>query len=239
MKYVLDTHSHTIASGHAYSTMMEMVDAAFEAGLELLAITEHGAGMPGSCSEIYFQNLRVVRRNRKGMKLLLGAELNILDYEGNLDMHEGTWKGLDIVIASLHMPCIKPVTKEQNTNALIGAMKNPYVTIIGHPDDARYPVDYEQLVLAAKEHHVLLELNNSSLNPLGFRQNARDNDILMLKLCERYQVPIVMGSDSHVADDVGNFSFAADLLVELKFPEHLIINTSVDKLTQYLNTPVY
>lgn len=239
MKYVLDTHSHTIASGHAYSTMMEMADAACEAGLELLAITEHGSGMTGSCSEIYFQNLRVVRRNRKGVKLLLGAELNILDYEGNLDMHEDTWKGLDIVIASLHIPCVKPGTKEQNTNALIGAMKNPYVTIIGHPDDARYPVDYERLVLAAKEHQVLLELNNSSLNPLGFRQNARENDILMLKLCERYQVPIVMGSDSHVADDVGNFSFASALLEELKFPEHLIINMSVDRLTPYLNSPAY
>lgn len=234
MKYVLDTHSHTIASGHAYSTLKEMVEAARDCNLELLAITEHGSAMAGSCSEVYFQNLRVVRRNKLGVELLLGAELNILDYEGNVDMHELTWKSLDIAIASMHIPCMKPGTMEQNTNALIGAMKNPYVRIIGHPDDSRYPVDYESIVKAAKENHVLLELNNSSLNPAGFRKNTRENDITMLKLCRRYEIPIVIGSDAHVADDVGNFSYADALLKELEFPEALVINTSVDKLKEYL-----
>ena len=56
------------------------------------------------------------------------------------------FKGCDVVIASLHIPCIKPGSIEQNTNALIKAMDNPYVNIIGHPDDSRYPVDYEKLV---------------------------------------------------------------------------------------------
>lgn len=235
MKYVLDTHSHTIASGHAYSTLKEMVEAAADSGLELLAITEHGPAMPGSCTEVYFQNLKVVRRNKMGVQLLLGAELNILDYEGNVDLHDYTWKGLDIVIASMHVPCVKPGNVEENTRAFLGAMKNPYVNIIGHPDDARYPVDYERLVKASKEHHVLLELNNSSLNPMGFRQNTRGNDITMLKLCEKYEVPIIIGSDAHVADDVGNFSYAAALIEELNFPEKLIINTSADKLMDYLN----
>ena len=41
-------------------------------------------------------------------------------------------------------------------------MENHYVNIIGLPDDSRYPVDYEKLVKAAKEKHVLLELNNTS-----------------------------------------------------------------------------
>lgn len=235
MKYILDTHSHTIASGHAYSTMKEMVEAARDCHLELLAITEHGSAMAGTCTEVYFQNLRVVRKNKMGVKLLLGAELNIVDYEGNVDMHEYTWKDMDIIIASMHVPCLKPGTIEQNTSALIGAMKNPYVNIIGHPDDSRYPVNYEQIVKAAKENHVLLELNNSSLNPKGFRQNARANDIIMLNLCKEHEVSIVIGSDAHVADDVGNFSYASDLIEELEFPERLVVNTSIDKLMEYLN----
>lgn len=42
MKLIADTHSHTLASGHAYSTIREMVRAAFEKGMEAFAITEHG-----------------------------------------------------------------------------------------------------------------------------------------------------------------------------------------------------
>lgn len=49
MKYVLDAHTHTIASGHAYSTIREMAKAASEKGLELLGITEHSMKMPGTC----------------------------------------------------------------------------------------------------------------------------------------------------------------------------------------------
>ena len=51
MKNVLDVHTHTLASGHAYNTIMEMAKAASEKGMELLGITEHAPAMPGTCSE--------------------------------------------------------------------------------------------------------------------------------------------------------------------------------------------
>ncbi len=234
MKYVLDTHSHTLASGHAYSTIKEMVEAAKDRKLELLAITEHGSSMPGSCTEIYFANLRVVPREMMGVKLLLGSELNIMDYEGHLDMNDYTYKVLDIIIASMHIGIVKPGTMEENTNAVVEAMKNPYVNIIGHPDDMRYPVDYETLVKAARDHHVLLELNNSSLKPGGFRKNSDNNDITMLNLCKKYDVPIVIGSDAHIANDVGDFECAQKIIELTEFPQELIINTSVDKLMGFL-----
>lgn len=62
-----------------------------------------------------------------------------MDYNGNLDMEERLMKRMDVVIASMHIPTIKPGTREENTQAYLGAMKNPYVDIIGHPDDGRYP----------------------------------------------------------------------------------------------------
>ena len=48
MRIELDTHTHTLASGHAYSTISEMIDAAAQKGLKLLGITEHAPAMPGS-----------------------------------------------------------------------------------------------------------------------------------------------------------------------------------------------
>ncbi len=49
MKYVLDVHTHTLASGHSYSTIREMANMASDKGLELLGITEHGPRMPAGC----------------------------------------------------------------------------------------------------------------------------------------------------------------------------------------------
>ncbi len=228
MKYVLDMHSHTIASGHAYSTITEMAKAASEKGLELLGITEHAPMMPGSCGKIYFQNFRVIPREKFGVKLMFGVELNIMDYNGTVDLEDDILAKLDIRIASLHYPCIKSGTKEQNTSALIGAMKNKYVDIIGHPDDSHYPLDYELLVKAAKKYSTILEVNNSSLHPQGARQNARENLTRMLALCEKYQVPVIMDSDSHVDADVGNHDYSGPLLEELHFPEKLILSRSVN-----------
>ena len=79
------------------------------------------------------------------------------------------------------IPTIRPGTREENTHAYLGAMKNPYVDIIGHPDDGRYPVDFLALVQAAKEYHVLLELNNNSLDPRCSRENGEENVKTMLK----------------------------------------------------------
>ena len=158
MKDKMDLHTHTIASGHAYNTRNEMIAAAYGKGLDLLAITEHAPAMPGSCQQMYFSNFRVLPRKYENMTVLYGTELNILDYEGHVDLPNEMLKEMDVVLASIHPPCYVSGTAEENTAAYLGAMKNPYVNIIAHPDDSRFPVDYEVLVKAAKEYHVLLEL---------------------------------------------------------------------------------
>ena len=175
-KYVLDSHTHTIASGHAYNTINEMARAAADKGLLLLGITEHAPALTGSCSEIYFQNLKVVPREKYGIRLLLGAELNILDENGTVDLSERSLPGLDVGIASMHPGCYECGSRDANTEAYIKAMDTPHVDIIGHPDDGRFPIDALALVQAAKEKHVLIELNNHSLNPKSFRQDARETD---------------------------------------------------------------
>lgn len=235
MKSVFDIHTHTLSSGHAYNTIMEMAKEASEKGLELLGITEHAPAMPGSCHRFYFMNLKVLKRFMYGITVLFGTEVNITSYEGDMDLEDALLEKMDIVIASLHVPCLKPGTKEENTRAYLKAMEHPCVNIIGHPDDGRYPIDYEALVKGAKEHHVLLELNNNSLNPQGGRVDTAPNDIEMLKLCKKYQVPIVMNSDAHCIYDIGNQCYSEAILKEVDFPEELIVNRSVEELKSYIN----
>lgn len=235
MKYILDVHTHTIASGHAYNTMREMAKAASEKGLELLGITEHSMSMPGTCQLFYFENLKMVEREMYGVELLLGAELNIMDYRGRVDMEEKTLKTMDITIASMHIPCIKPGTREENTNAYLEVMKNPYINIIGHPDDARYEVDYLALVQGAREHGLLLEVNNNSLDPRCTRVGGEENIRTMLKYCQEYQVPVVVNSDAHTDTLVGNHCYGEKIIEDMGFPQELVVNGSVQELKKYVN----
>ena len=228
--YLADLHTHTIASGHAYNTIQEMAKAAKEKGISLLGITEHSMTMPGTCSEIYFQNLWNANRSYYGVQLLLGVELNIIDYNGSVDMSQELLKNLDIAIASI------VGTEVQNTEAVIGAIKNPYVNIIGHPDDGRIPLDYKEVVKAAKEYHKILEINNNSLSPTSWRENARENDKEILELCAQEDYPVIIGSDAHADHNVGANSYALDLMEEIHFPEHLILNYQIDELKSYLDS---
>lgn len=231
---LLDLHTHTTASGHAYNSLYEMVHAASAKGLALFGCSDHAPAMPGSCHSFHFINFKVLPRTLCGVRLMMGVELNIMDYEGRVDLDQDILERLDYSIASLHQPCIDSGTAVQNTNAYLGVMKNPDIHIIGHPDDSRFPIDYDTLVSAAAQHHKLLEVNSSSLNPLSFRVGARDNYITMLELCRRYHASVIINSDAHCEADAGNHLFAHALLEELDFPEELVVNTSPDRLIPYL-----
>ena len=227
MNIELDVHTHTVASGHAYSSIREMAKEASKKGLKLLGITEHAQGIPGTCSNMYFENLRVVPREMYGVELMLGAEINILDYDGKLSMEDRLIDKLDLRIAGIHKHCYTPGTIEQNTNAVIEAIKNPRIDIISHPDDGSCPLDYDLVVQAAKKYNTLLEINNNSINPINRRINARENNIHMLKLCKKYNLQVILASDAHVDTDVGSFNLVYEVLHEVDFPEKLIANNSI------------
>ena len=235
MKDLLDVHMHTIASVHAYSTLREMITAGKENGLSLVGISDHGPKMPGAFHEFYFCNFKVIRPEAYGIDVVMGAELNILDFSGSTDLREDLLARLDYAIASLHDPCIRPGTREQNTAALIGAMRNPHVKIIGHPDNPAYPVDFDQLAQAANEHHVLLEVNNSSYQPNGSRRGSRELSQDLLTACKRHGTMVIMGSDAHIDLDVGNHTCSKEMLEQAGFPEELVINSDPEHFKQWIH----
>ena len=122
MKLLMDTHIHTVASGHAYSTVDENLRWAAEKGLELVALTDHAPGMKDTTGHAYFANLHVLPEKLHGVRLLRGIELNIMDYNGTVDMDDKVLSRLDLGIASLHVPCIRPGSRKENTAALITAL---------------------------------------------------------------------------------------------------------------------
>ncbi len=235
MKVELDVHTHTVASGHAFSTLQEMAQTAADRGLKVLGITEHAPGIPGACHPIYFRNLHVVPRRMYGIELLLGAEINILDGEGNLDLDEDCMKKLDLRIAGIHSVCYRYGTKEENTHGMMQVIRHPLIHLISHPGDGTAPLDFEPLVLAAKAHHTLLEINNSSLKPIRDKRDARENNLMLLRLCKKYETPVILGSDAHISFDIARYDYLYELLQLTEFPEELIMNGSVERFKTYLN----
>lgn len=234
MNIVVDTHTHTVASGHAYSTIIENCLEASKAGMKMIAMTDHGPSMPGGPHIFHVANLKIIPEFIHGVEVLKGVEANIIDYEGKLDVPNKLLEKLDIVLASLHDVCIKPSTKSENTKALIGAIKNKYVDIIAHSGNPVFPIDVDEVLRAAKEYNVLIEINNSSLGVS--RPGSIENCTYIAKKAAHMGNMLVLGTDSHICYSVGRFEKTIKLLNEAGIDDKFIINTSEKKLREFLKS---
>lgn len=234
MRFLVDAHCHTLASGHAYSTIQEYAREAHNKGFKMVGITDHGPKMPGSSHVYHIANQRVVPEKIYGVEILRGVEANIVDYDGNLDIPERFLKGLDWVIASLHDVCIEPGDIDENTRGIIKAMENEYVDVIAHPGNPAFPIHKEEIVLKAKQTNTLIEINNSSLANNGSRSGSLENCIDIAKLCKKHNVKVILGSDAHISFDLGKFDKASEIFHKIDMPKELVMNISPDKIKEYL-----
>lgn len=136
----------------------------------------------------------------------------------------------------MHRQNYRSGSVSQNTEAYINAMKHPAVKILGHCDDTHFPVDYETLARAALRENVIFEINEASLAPGGYRGDTRANAARILHLCQKYQLPVILSSDSHGKEHVGDFTYAEEFVHQLMFPETLILNNQLPRLKVFLQT---
>ena len=165
---------------------------------------------------------------------MLGAELNILNTAGEIDLNEMLWRMLDIRIAGIHSLCWQGGTKEENTNGMETAMRNPFIQIISHPGDGTATLNFEHLMKVSKETHTLLEINNSSLNPERHKTEAVPNNRNLLQLAKRLETPVILGSDAHFSSHIADYEFIRPLLAETEFPDELIMNYWPKRFLEYL-----
>lgn len=234
MRFEADLHVHTVASGHGYSTIKEIVDAAAEKNLKLVAITDHGLKMPGAPHWYHFTNLISLPRIMRGVEVLHGVEANILDLEGNIDMPEKIMSDyLDIVLAGFHDSTgYTGKTREDNTTAMIAAIQNPYVHIITHPGNPKYPVDVEPVMIAAKEYNKAIELNNSSFIT---RPDSYPNCHKFARMARKHNVLVTINSDAHISYNVGEQGLAVALARKTGISASHILNTSASLTKDFLH----
>jgi len=229
-KYILDTHIHTIACGHGYSTINEIAMMAKAENLDLIAITEHS----GFVENAFFNNIVEIPQFLYGVEVLKGAELDILDVDGSVSIADKHFDRLDIIIASFHKKMMMPKSKEENTKAFINVMRSKKIHILGHIDNEDFPIDFNEVIEEAKVQNVIIEINNASFMESRGRANTKENMIELIKLCLKYEVYISLGSDAHNAWQVGDFLNIESLVEEINYPAELIVNTDIKLLKKVI-----
>jgi putative hydrolase len=225
-----DTHTHTIACGHATGTINENIEHARRQGHRFMATTEHCCTMPASPSIWFFNNFLWNMEGIviDGVALVRGAEVNVVNIHGEIDMPELYLQRLDLIVGSVHYEAFDhgDWSDEEYTQMYERVAENPYVDIIGHPGDPRFHYDYERAVKAFAEHDKIVEINGASPRARkGSDRTCRE----ILKHCKQYGAKIVLSSDAHCPQRVGDVALSIEMVEEIDFPEELIVNADYDR----------
>jgi len=192
-----DLHMHTTATDGTAS-IREMAEAAKERGLKYIAITDHSKrvtmanGLDAERLRAHWKEIDKVRKEVSGIEILCGIECDILE-DATLDLPDDVLAEADWVIAVLHYGLKQP--REQIMKRLMTAVKNPHVSIIGHPSGrivGKRPgadIDFGELFKAAADHEVLMEINA--------HPSRLDLDDIQTRAAKEHGIPIVISTDAH------------------------------------------
>jgi DNA polymerase (family 10) len=205
-----DLQVHTSATDGVHD-LAEMVDAARRRGYEYVAITDHtrAVRVAGGLTRGQFHGqFRAIERLQKkctGITILKGAEVDILD-NGELDLDDETLAELDVVIVAVHSQL--NVSRAAMTKRIIRALRHPHVQILAHPTGRLigkrepYQVDFEQILKAAADHGVALEINA--------QPERLDLDDAQARAAHEAGVPLVISTDAHRIDELSYMRYGVD-----------------------------
>ena len=227
----LDTHVHTMLSGHSWSSLAECVEQARLLGHRGLCVTEHSALLPNAPPEWMPESQVMLPRFYRGVRIYRGLEADILSMDGKLTPPEQYLKYLEFCIASIHgSEPGRSSTPQERTACYLAALENPYVDVLGHID--RTPCDMEAVVRAAKRLDKMLELNNQTMQ--RYLHGDMEASKRMLTLCKTHSVRVCVGTDAHFHTMIGEFGMALRALAEVDFPPELVLNYKFEEFDTYI-----
>ncbi|MFU8891003.1 MAG: PHP domain-containing protein [Anaerosomatales bacterium] len=236
MRLLADLHTHTLASGHAYSTATELAVAARRVGLELIAITDHGPACPGAPEQWYFWNLKVLPSIIDGVRILKGCEANPADSRSGVDLPDTILEQLDFVAVGFHPETgFDQRDRARNTEALLRVMANPNVDMITHPgNDHEFPLELATVVDEAAARGVVLELNDHTFAPTSCRASSNHREREFAEAAMAAGAPIAVNSDAHFANQVGHCEAALAVAEEIGLAEERIVNRTAESVLAHL-----
>ncbi len=196
-----DLHCHSDWNG-GENSILEIAKKAISLRYQYIGISDHTKFLKIENGlnekELLKQRKEIDRLNEKFKKkkskfrILQGAETNILK-DGSIDIKDEALAKLDYVIAGIHSNF--KMKKDEMTNRIIKAIKNPHIDIISHPTGRllkkreQYEIDFDEIIKAAKEYKTVLEINSYPI-----RLDLNDQNI---RRCKKAGVKMIINTDSH------------------------------------------
>lgn len=211
---------HCISKGYQYLGMGDHSKSAFYAnGMKEFQIIEQ------------HKEIDALNAKYPAFKIFKGIECDIL-YDGSMDYENDVLASFDYVVASVHS--ILKMTEEKAMQRLIGAIENPYTTILGHPTGRLllmregYPIDHKKMIDACVANRVVIEIN---ANPYRLDLDWRWIDYALNK-----GAMLSINPDAHDLDGFADMYFGA--LVARKgglTKEHCLNAMNVEEITAYFS----
>lgn len=244
MKLIADYHTHTVYS-HGTGSVLENAAAAKRQGLQIVGIADHG---PANLFGIGVKKLSdflqikadvfVARRKLSGIRVLVGAEANIISTDGDIDIPPEILEHLDYLLVGLH-PLVKTARPSDfwhlsfsnflgkrfkqwdtrnrfyNTKAVIRAVERHPVLAVTHPG-YRLNIDTKALaaVCAARGTALEINCNHEHITPE------------YIKIARDVGVKFLVGSDAHRPEDVGRLERGLILIAETGLSAADVLNSA-------------
>lgn len=217
-----DLHTHTLYSKgrfkkHATGTIEENVQAAFERGLEGVAITEHGPehifyGMDRKKLPEMREEICRLRPLYPKLKIFLSVEADIYNKGYGLDVRPEEAGNYDFIIAGYHFGtrdacCVsnwiaaktgsRRMAKKlafKNTDMIIKALYENDIKVLTHPGDKAF-VYMDQIAKACADTNTLMEIST-------WHAHLTVDEI---KTASKEDVSFIISSDAHKPERVGTF----------------------------------
>ncbi len=217
----------------------EMAAAAQACGYQYMALTDHSRrqtmshGLDPVRMGRQIREIDKINLKLKGLALLKGIEVDILK-DGALDLPDSTLEKLDVVVASVHS--FFDLTREEQTDRVIRAMQNPYVSILGHPTGRLigtrepYEIDMDRVLSAAADLRCCVEINAEP--------DRLDLNDLHAYAAKSKGVKVVVSTDAHSVHAFKYIRFGIDQARRGWLTADDVVNTRpLDELRKYLKRP--
>ncbi len=228
-------HCHTTYSDGLH-TLVEMVEAAQRLGWEYLGIADHSktAAYAGGLSETdvkqQLKEIEQLNKRLNNFRIFTGTESDILP-DGSLDWSSKILERFDHVIISIHSKFT--MTEKESTKRIIKALKNKYVTMIGHPtgrlllEREGYPINMIEIIDAAADYGKMIEINS--------HPQRLDLDWRLCKYAKEKNVKVSINPDAHDRESLSDVFFGVGIARKGWMEKKDLFNTSpLEGIQQFL-----
>jgi DNA polymerase (family X) len=228
-------HCHTTESD-GFNSLEQYIAEAKRLGWNYLGISDHSqaaayaGGLPIDKIRAQMRKIDKLNEADPGFRIFKGTECEIFT-DGSLDYSDKLLSELDFVVASVHSKF--KMSEDEATKRIIKAIKNKYVSMLGHPtgrlllEREAYPVNMKAVIDAAADYGKSIEINS--------HPSRLDLDWRFVRYAREKKIPIFINPDAHRVEGLSDVRYGIGIARKGWLGQDDVANTmGLKEITKYL-----